>query len=204
MLLILILEGDDQVAQGRRLIGFRARAVRSRASGSSRSFPPCRCSVGCTPGRQRRQADLPGESVGLFGGIGWPLSLSQSTGATGSLRWPPASRYEHRHPVTVYAGYATDGLTATAVQGESHSQFFSILPAELEAIRTPAGIVRVHCDTTVVTPRHTRPLTPSRSWSTLSAFTAKRRPPGAEPAVHAADATGPGPDDGPTGQPLTA
>lgn len=48
-----------------------------------------------------------------------------------------------------------------ASQGEGHAQFFTVLAAELEAIRTPVGVARVPRDTTFVTPCHTRLFAPA-------------------------------------------
>lgn len=132
----------------------------SRASWSSRSSPPSplRAAYWCCQGQQ---VDLSGKGSGLLGGIGraviaQPLHRRRRQFATEAL----LDGFQHHiadvvATVAVWAGHPTDGLAVAAVQGEGHAQFFTVLAAELEAIRTPAGVTRVHRDTTFVTPRHT-------------------------------------------------
>lgn len=150
MFLVVMLEGDGQVAQGRRSIRLGHVADVVTLHGLHEALRHAVALWATHRSGQGQQADLPGKGPGLFGGIGravivQPLHRRRRQLATEAL----LDSFQHHvadivATVAMRAGHPADGLAVTAVQGEGHAQLVAILAAELEAIRTPTGVARVH------------------------------------------------------------
>ena len=160
MLLVVMLEGNCQVAQRRFPIRFGH--VRHVVTLDRLHEALCHAIALWATHRcgHRLQADLSSKQARLFSGIGRTVIAEPLHRRCRQLITEALLRaFQHQvadiiAAVPGWAGDPADGLAVTAVQGKGLAQFGAVLATELKTVRAPTCIAGLHRNTPFVPTRY--------------------------------------------------